>query len=82
MRPTVIISGCDSGVPNVMFTTAPNRGCTLADRLALIAADSSRNHGTFVKNANALLNELKKNGTITAAQKDALSSCVGSSNNP
>ena len=56
-----------------------------ADRvasLAHIAADSSHNHGTFVKNAQVLLNELKKNGTITAAQKDALSNCVGQSNNP
>jgi len=82
LSPTVVIAGCDSGVPNIMFTAAPNRGCTLADRLAHIAADSSRNHGTFVKNANALLNELKKNGTITAAQKDALSGCIGASNNP
>jgi hypothetical protein len=82
LRPTVVIAGCDSGVPNIMFTAAPNRGCTLADRIAHIAAASAANHGTFVKNANVLLNELKKNGTITAAQKDVLSSCVGASNNP
>jgi hypothetical protein len=79
LRPTVIVGGCDSGVPNVMFTTAPNRGCTLADRIAHIAADSNKNHGAFVKNAQALLNDLKKNGTITAAQKDALSNCIGQS---
>jgi hypothetical protein len=82
MRPTVVIGGCNTGVPNIMFTTAPNRGCNLADRLAHIAADSTKNHGTFVKNANALLNDLKKSGIITGAQKDALSSCIGQSNNP
>jgi hypothetical protein len=79
MRPTVIIGGCDSGVPNMMFTAAPNRGCTLADRLAHMEA-AAKNHGAFVSEANALLNDLKKNGTITAAQKGALSTCIGGSN--
>jgi PA domain-containing protein len=82
LSPTVIIGGCNTGVPNIMFTTAPNRGCTLADRIAHIAADSNKNHGTFVKNANALLNDLKKSGAITAAQKDALANCIGQSTNP
>jgi len=78
LSPTVVVAGCDSGVPNLMFAG----GCTLSDRIAHIAAASSKNHGTFVKNAQVLLNELKKNGTITAAQKDALSTCIGASNNP
>ena len=75
--PTVIIDGCDSGVPNFFFTS----GCTLSDLIAHIA-DSSSNHGQFVSEVNQLLNQLKKAGIITAAQKDALSSCAGSASIP
>jgi hypothetical protein len=75
--PTVIIDGCDSGVPNVLFTT----GCTISDLIAHIA-DSSSNHGQFVAQVNQLLNQLKKQGTITAEQKDAIANCAGSANIP
>ena len=78
---TVVIDGCDSGVPNTMFDTAPNRGCTISDRIAHIAA-TSKNHGSFVKSVTTLLNQLKKSGVITAAQKDAILNCAGSANIP
>jgi PA domain len=77
LSPTVVIGGCDSGVANRMFTVAPNRGCTLADRIAHVPAGNNR--GEYLKNVQALLNALKKSGAITAAEKDALSSCAAQS---
>ena len=69
--PTVVIGSCDSGVTNFFFTS----GCTFADLINHIA-ESSSNHGQFVAQVNQLLNQLKKQGTITAAEKDILSSCA------
>lgn len=79
LSPTVIIGGCNTGVTNVMFTVAPNRGCTLADRIAHVPA--GKNHGEYVKNVQVLLNSLQKAGVITAAEKDALSSCAAQNKN-
>lgn len=73
-RPTVFTGSCDSGVPNLFFTS----GCTVNDLIQQIAATSS-NHGVFVARVGQLANQLKKAGLITAAQKDALMSCAGSS---
>jgi hypothetical protein len=70
--PTVVIYGCDSGVPNVTF---PN-GCKISDRIAQIAATSS-NHGQFASRVAQFLNGLVKQGVITGAQKDAIQSCAG-----
>ena len=81
LKPTVVVDGCDSGVPNTMFTAAPNRGCTLADRIAHIGA-TSKKHIDFVKGVDALLSQLKKSGVITGPQKDAISNCVKSANIP
>jgi hypothetical protein len=74
---TVVVGGCNSGVPNAMFTT----GCTMSDEIAHVAATAT-NHGKFVSQVQVLLNQWKKSGLITAAQKDALSSCVGSAKIP
>ena len=74
---SVVIDGCDSGVTNFMFTS----GCTLSDLITDIA-ESSANHGIFVARVNQLLNQLKKAGIITAAQKDAIANCAGSSSLP
>ena len=68
----VAIGSCS--VTNFMYTD----GCTLSDKIQAITASSS-NHGEFVSSVGRLLNGLKKQGLITAAQKDALMSCVGSS---
>jgi hypothetical protein len=42
---------------------------------------AGKNHGAYVKNVQALLNDLQKAGVITSAQKDALSSCAGQNKN-
>ena len=71
MGQTVAINGCDSGVANTLF----NNGCSFSDRIAQIAA-GAKNHGKFVSGVTQLLNELKKNGTITTAQRNALHKCA------
>lgn len=75
-RATVIIGDCDSGAPNLAFAG----GCTLADQIAAIA-ESSKNHGQFVSSVGKLLNDLKKDGLLTGAQKGAIEACVAQSNN-
>lgn len=69
MQPTVTIGSCDSGSPNVVF---PN-GATIMDRLAAIVA---ANHGDFVSQVNAIINEAKSLGLITGAQKGAITACA------
>ncbi|HKO41914.1 MAG TPA: PA domain-containing protein [Pyrinomonadaceae bacterium] len=75
--PTVVIGTCDSGVTNFFFTS----GCTFSDLINHIAENSS-NHGQFVSQTNHLLNQMKKQGLITDAQKDILSSCAGGAKIP
>jgi hypothetical protein len=70
--PTVVIGGCDSGVPNTVF---PN-GCKISDRIAQLAV-GAKNHGQFVSRVAQFLNELVRQGVITDAQKDAIQSCAG-----
>jgi hypothetical protein len=77
LAPTVVIGSCDSGVPNTQFST----GCTISDKIAQIAA-SSTTHGKFVLAVTNYLNQLKKAGIITGAQKDAINSCAGSASIP
>jgi hypothetical protein len=74
---TIVIGGCDSGVPNTLF----DNGCTISDQIAQIAAGST-NHGAFVIGVSRLANQLKKSGVITGVQKDAILSCAGSANIP
>ena len=74
---TVVIGGCNSGVPNTLFST----GCTISDLITDIAA-TSKNHGKFVGDVARLSETLVANGTITSAQKDALLTCAGSANIP
>ncbi len=69
--PTVVIDGCDSGVPNTFFSN----GCTISDLIGHAAANA-RNHGEFVSAVAHLLNDLKKSGVITGAQKGAIQSCA------
>ncbi len=77
LAPTVVIEGCNSGVPNFLFTS----GCTLSDLIAHIAAGAS-NHGQFVSGVSHLTNDLKKAGLITGAQKGAIQSCAAGANIP
>ena len=69
--PTVVIDGCDSGVPNTLLAN----GCTISD-LINHAAAAARNHGAFVSAVAHLTNDLKKAGIITGAQKGAIQSCA------
>ncbi|HET6893440.1 MAG TPA: PA domain-containing protein [Pyrinomonadaceae bacterium] len=77
LRPTIIIEACDSGVTNTLF----NNGCTISDLIRHIAA-SSNNHGQFVAGVAQLTNFLKKEGLITAAQKEAIQECAAGSSIP
>ena len=75
IRATVVVDGCDSGVPNISFPG----GCTLSDRIASMRT-GAKNHGQFVSEAGKLLNDLMKDGLLTGAQKGAIESCVARSN--
>jgi hypothetical protein len=77
LRATVFVGSCDSGAPNSLFTS----GCTTSDLIQQIAASSS-NHGIFVARVGQLANQLKKDGIITAAQKDALMNCAANASIP
>lgn len=76
-RPTVIIDGCDSGVPNPV----DSEGCTIADRILQCAAGTP-SHGNFVSCASGVLNALQQAGEISGADKNAIQSCVGESSLP
>ncbi len=77
LGPTVVIAGCDSGVPNTLFAT----GCTISDLIANCAA-GARNHGAFVSCVAHLTNALVTQGVITEAQKDAIQSCAAAAHIP
>lgn len=77
LAPTVVIGGCNSGVPNTLFTS----GCTISDLIAHIAA-TSKNHGKFVSGVAKLGDSLVAAGIITSAQKDAMQSCAAGSSIP
>jgi hypothetical protein len=74
LSPTVVIDGCNTGVPNTLFAN----GCTISDEIAECAAGAS-NHGQFVSCVAKLTTQLKKQGTITGNQKGAIDSCAGKS---
>jgi len=70
--PTVVIDGCDSGVPNNFFSG----GCTISDYIGK-CADAATNHGAFVSCVAGFTNSLKKLGIITGEDKDVIQSCAG-----
>jgi len=71
LRPTIVIGGIDTGVPNTFF---PN-GCTSADLIAGLKAGAS-NHGGFVSGVARLTDQWVASGLITSAQKDAIQSAA------
>jgi hypothetical protein len=75
--PTIIIGGCDTGVPNVTFTN----GCTLADLFDQVG-EGAGNHGQFVSGVAHLTNDLRKAGIITEAQKTAIRKCAAKASIP
>jgi hypothetical protein len=70
-RPTIVIGGIDTGVPNLLFET----GCWSSDLIAEIAA-AAGNHGAFVSGVAHLTNEWKAAGLITGEQKGAIQSAA------
>jgi hypothetical protein len=74
---TVVIGSCNTGVPNFMYTN----GCTLADLFDNLGEGAS-NHGQFVSGVANLTNILRKNGTITEAQKTAIRTCAAGASIP
>jgi PA domain len=68
---TVIIDGCNSGVPNTTFTT----GCRISDQINDCAVGAG-NHGAFVSCVANLTNTLKANGVISGSQKGSIQSCA------
>jgi hypothetical protein len=81
LRPTIIIDGCDTGVPNTFFASGPNAGCTISDLIRGCAANAG-NHGGFVSCVSHLTNDLKKDGLITGSQKGAIMSCAAGASLP
>ena len=76
-RESIVIDGCDSGVPNTVFSN----GCRITDSIEDCAA-GARNHGGFVSCVSALTNTLKSSGLISGRQKGAIQSCAASSRLP
>ncbi len=74
-RPTVIIDGCDSGVPNPVSED----GCSLSDQIGALR-DAAANHGAFTSALAKMLNGHVKDGSLTGAQKGAVQSCAAASN--
>jgi len=74
---TVVIDGCNSGVPNTTFST----GCRITDQINDCAV-AATNHGSFVSCVAHLTNDLKKAGVISGAQKGAIQSCAGGASIP
>jgi cholinesterase len=69
---TVVIGGCDSGVPDVIA----GGGFTIAE-LTAQAAVGARNHGQFVSRVASITNGLVSGGVISGKQKGAIQSCAG-----
>lgn len=69
--PTVIIGGCDSGVPNELLSSRS----TFSD-LILQAGYEAKNHGHFVSTVASIINELKKSGAISGSQMGAIQNCA------
>lgn len=69
--PTLMINGCDSGVPNLDF----GQGCFLSDEIDEIA---QRNYPRwrFVQTVQGLLGHYRNQGLITSAELNAIRHCA------
>lgn len=68
---TVVIDGCDSGVPNTVF---PN-GCRISDQVADCTVGGG-GHDAFVSCVGRLAGGLEKAGTLSIGQQDAVQRCA------
>jgi hypothetical protein len=71
LRPTIIIGGIDTGVPNRRFPG----GCSSSDLIAQLAA-ASAGHGDFVSRVAALRNAWRDAGYISGGQNGAIQSAA------
>ena len=69
---TVVIGGCDSGVPDVLA----GGGFTMSELIGQAAA-GARNHGQFVSGVASITNGLVAGGVITGKEKGAIQGCAG-----
>ncbi|MGH9971702.1 MAG: thrombospondin type 3 repeat-containing protein [Pyrinomonadaceae bacterium] len=74
---TVVIDGCDSGVPNYTF----GDGTSFSDKIADCAAHAAT-HGQFVSCVSHLLNEWSRTGLISERQRRAIMNCAARSHIP
>jgi hypothetical protein len=79
LGPTVVIEGCDTGVPNTFFTN----GCTIRDLIAACGPpppgyvhDRERLEQSYEKCARNLLKSLQRAGFLTKAQEHRLDKAV------
>lgn len=73
--PTVVIDGCNTGVPNPLFTS----GCTLSDLIAhrrVAENQQGQNQGQYELDVDHLLKDLRTAGIITKAQEKAIKKCL------
>jgi hypothetical protein len=70
-RETVVIHGCDTGVPNPLFVT----GCTLTDLINDLEVGAD-NHGAYVSAVTALTDELRSRELLSGKQKGAIQACA------
>jgi hypothetical protein len=75
--PTVVIDGCDTGVPDVEL-----EGETTIFGLVMECAVRATTHGEFVGCVADLRNMLQKTNVINANQKGAIQSCAALANIP
>ncbi len=75
LLPTIIVKGCDSGTPNVLFSD----GCTMSDLIAACEVNA-KSHGQFVSCAEDLINTWRGAGLILGSEQRDLKTCVSNSN--
>ncbi len=68
---TVVIQGCDSGVPNTLFPD----GCSLKDRVDACGV-GAENHGAFVSCVAHLAGDLRNHGVLTGRQAGRIQKCA------
>ncbi len=78
LSPTLMIAGCNTGVPN---TGAVTNGCTIADLIAQCTVNPG-DPCQFVSCVASLTDSLVAQGTITAAEQAAILSCAGRNQAP
>lgn len=74
LRPSVVVAGCDSGVPNTLSAD----GCSIGDRVKA-CSEGATNHGGFVSCVAHLTNGLVASGLISGKNKGAIQSCAARS---